>query len=193
MQKIPTLFLRDHDDPRRPLTDQVNPECQWVIDGEGVATAKADGTCVMFGGKDWFARREVKPGKQPPAGFIEVSGDVVTGKKMGWVPVDRSDPNFRYHVEAIDRYVEAWGRPAALTYELMGPKVQGNPMGLMDHRLWRHDALPKLHDAPRSFVDLREYLLGEPFTAQGWEGLVWHHPDGRRAKLKVKDLSRTTT
>ena len=33
MKKIPTLFLRDHDDPRHPLTDVVNPECQWVIDG----------------------------------------------------------------------------------------------------------------------------------------------------------------
>ena len=21
----------------------------------------------------------------------------------------------------------------------------------------------------------------------GWEGIVWHHPDGRMAKLKVRD------
>jgi hypothetical protein len=24
--------------------------------------------------------------------------------------------------------------------------------------------------------------------ARGWEGIVWHHPDGRMAKLKVRDL-----
>ncbi|MGB1225780.1 MAG: hypothetical protein ACPHCN_16790, partial [Mycobacterium sp.] len=79
------------------------------------------------------------------------------------------------------------------TYELMGPKVQGNPMGLMNHRLLRHDALPKFPDAPRTFEGLWDFLLGEEFTDSLWEGIVWHHPDGRMAKLKVKDLSRTTT
>jgi hypothetical protein len=24
--------------------------------------------------------------------------------------------------------------------------------------------------------------------AFGWEGVVWHHPDGRMAKLKARDL-----
>jgi hypothetical protein len=41
-----------------------------VLDGEGVATRKYDGTCVMFDGDGWWARREVKPGKTAPAGFV---------------------------------------------------------------------------------------------------------------------------
>jgi hypothetical protein len=26
----------------------------------------------------------------------------------------------------------------------------------------------------------------------GWEGVVWHHPDGRMAKLKARDLPSNT-
>ena len=65
MQKIPTLFQRDPEDMKRVLRE-VNPECQWVLDGEGVATRKFDGTCVMFDHEGWWVRREIKPGKQAP-------------------------------------------------------------------------------------------------------------------------------
>ena len=39
MKKIPTIYLRDPDD-RAHVTDEVNAECQWVLDGEGVPTRK---------------------------------------------------------------------------------------------------------------------------------------------------------
>ena len=51
MKKIPTLFIRDASNPKF-VTREVNPECQWVIDGEGVATRKWDGSaCLIRGGK----------------------------------------------------------------------------------------------------------------------------------------------
>ena len=34
MKKIPTLFKRDPVN-RSLVTREVNPDCQWVIDGEG--------------------------------------------------------------------------------------------------------------------------------------------------------------
>ena len=72
MKKIPTVFRRDPDDMRH-VTSEVHPDCQWVLDGEGTPTRKYDGTCVMFDGTRWWARREVKPGKTAPNGFEAIS------------------------------------------------------------------------------------------------------------------------
>ena len=41
-----------------------------MIKGEGQPTRKYDGTCVMFDGAEWSARREVKTGKAD-AQFLE--------------------------------------------------------------------------------------------------------------------------
>lgn len=66
MKKIPTVYLRDNDD-RSKITEEVNPECLWVIAGEGKPTPKYNGTCVMldadvlrgwFPFGRWWARRE---------------------------------------------------------------------------------------------------------------------------------------
>ncbi|HET8658882.1 MAG TPA: hypothetical protein VFM55_07775 [Micromonosporaceae bacterium] len=46
---------------------------------------------------------------------------------------------------------------------------------------------------PRSFGELRDYLAKlESRFAPGHlaEGIVFHHPDGRRAKIKRKDFPR---
>jgi hypothetical protein len=66
MRKIPTLFKRDENN-RKHVTSEANPECHWVLDGDGVATRKYDGTsCLVKDGK-FFRRYEVKKGKTPPA------------------------------------------------------------------------------------------------------------------------------
>jgi hypothetical protein len=36
---------------------------------------------------------------------------------------------------------------------------------------------------PRDFDGLREYLAGKDI-----EGIVWHHSDGRMAKIKLRDF-----
>jgi hypothetical protein len=46
MQKIPTLYLRDKTNPKR-VTREVDPDCKWVLDGEGVATEKFDGSACL--------------------------------------------------------------------------------------------------------------------------------------------------
>lgn len=74
MKKIPTLFRRDPDDMKRVLPE-VTPGCEWVLAGEGVATRKYDGTCVGLIDGEWFMRREIKPGKNVPQGFIETEHD----------------------------------------------------------------------------------------------------------------------
>jgi hypothetical protein len=190
MRKIPTLFRRDPENLSRVLPE-VNPACQWVIDGEGAATRKYDGTCVMFDGDRWWARREVKPGKTPPPGYVAEETDPNTGKTVGWEPMEQSS-FAKFHAEAVEPLLgfgEIIGaKVPAGTYELVGPKINGNPERCKFHRLERHDNAEQLGDVPSDFVGLREYVgwLGE----DGIEGIVWHHPDGRMAKLKVRDFPK---
>jgi hypothetical protein len=180
MQKIPTLFRRDPDDMKRVLAE-VNPECQWVLDGEGEPTRKYDGTCVMLDEDgDWWARREVKPGKTPPANYVPISTDPATGKTMGWEPIGQS-AFAKFHAEALGNPYE---RRRVGTYELIGPKVNGNPEATEAHELVWHDDAETL-DAPRDHDGLRDWLLAHP----QYEGIVWHHPDGRMSKLKRRDFA----
>ena len=186
MRKIPTLFVRDEND-RRYVTDQVTPGCEWVLAGEGVATRKYDGTCVLFDGGAWFARREVKPGKKAPEGFIEADYDEATGKTVGWEPISQSS-FAKLHAEAVEYADE--GMPEIGTYELVGPKVNGNPEGVYHHMLVRHADAQTFGatGVPRIYNDLRTLVLA--LAKDGWEGLVWHHPDGRMAKLKARDFPK---
>lgn len=178
MEKVPTLFLRDEQD-RKYVTREPNPACQWVFDGEGTPTWKYDGTCVMFDGEQWWARREVKPGKQPPANYRPISTDPETGKTVGWEPIAQS-AFAKYHAEAVAA-ADGSGWPTG-TYELVGPKVNGNPEELDVHYLWAHSEADHV-DAPRDYDGLAAFLAG----FEG-EGIVWHHLDGRMAKLKRRDF-----
>jgi hypothetical protein len=193
VRKIPTLFRRDPDDMKRVLPE-VNLECQWVLDGDGVATRKYDGTCVMLDGAgDWWARREVKPGKATPPNFEPISTDDVTGKTVGWEPIEQS-AFAKYHAEAVAAGAvlpHLIVEPLAVggTYELIGPKVNGNPEKISEHLLVRHGYTAavdyrEMEPLPRTFDGLRGWLHAHP----AWEGIVWHHPDGRMAKLKRRDF-----
>ncbi len=178
MKKIPTLFVRDPDD-RKHVLNEVTPGCEWVLAGEGVATRKFDGTCVLVRDGRMFARREIKPGKVPPVDFEEVDHDATTGKTVGWVPVT-GDPEWARHWEAFDT---SEALPDG-TYELCGPKVNGNPEGFDRHVLVPHgqNIFPL---GELSYESLRVTL-----TSPAWvlEGIVWHHPDGRMVKLKKRDF-----
>jgi hypothetical protein len=194
MRKIPTLFKRDPDDMRRVLPE-VTPGCEWVLAGEGVATRKYDGTCVMLDDDGrWWARREVKPGKQPPANFQAVEHDENTGKTVGWEPIEQS-PFAKFHAEALGN--EALGNGLDTldpgTYELCGPKINGNPEGYERHTLIRHARAVRFlfTDVVRDYEMLRACLLSDAYAR--YEGVVWHHPDGRMAKLKRRDFPRVAS
>jgi hypothetical protein len=186
MRKIPTVFKRDPDDMSRVLRE-VNPVAQWVLDGEGVPTRKFDGTCVLLsslndsgeGVGGWWARREVKPGKPMPTPYWIEEADPNTGKTVGWVPIGESS-FVKPFEEAVGDFEHVFS-PG--TYELCGPKVNGNPEGFDRHALVRHGDW-HLKDVPLDYDGLRDWLLAHDF-----EGIVWHHADGRMAKLKRRDVA----
>lgn len=184
MKKMPTIFVRDWDGDRRHVTREQNPECAWVFAGEGVATRKLDGTCVRFDGHQWWARREVKKGKQRPPRFVGISVDSETGKTIGWEPAEQSG-FAKWLQAALDtELTTAW--PAG-TYELCGPKINGDPEQFNKHTLIAHAAADVLGPVPLDYDGLAAWLHSHPY-----EGIVWHHEDGQRmAKLKRRDLPST--
>lgn len=180
MKKIPTVFERDWDGDRSRVVNQVHPGCEWVLAGEGRATRKLDGTCCMIRDGKLYKRREIAKGGTFPVLFEREDFDDETGKTVGWVPCDVG-PDDRWHMEAFSKQAD-WPNG---TYELLGPKVQGNPEQCPDHRLMPHGVMvvEADGDAPRTFEGLEDYL-----ATQDIEGIVFHHPDGRMAKIKLRDF-----
>jgi uncharacterized protein DUF5565 len=186
MNKIPTVFVRDEND-RRHVTQEVTPGCEWVLVGDGTPTRKYDGTCMRLTNDGlWWARREVKSGKDAPPNFVPVQVDEVTHKIVGWEPVEQS-AFARWHAEAIEfgNATGITGWPAG-TYELVGPKVNGNPERTRQHALWAHGVADVVECPDRTFEGIRAAVLRA--AEDGAEGIVFHHPDGRMAKIKARDF-----
>lgn len=175
MKKIPSLWVRDQESPGALYLHLITPGCEWVAT-DGVPTRKWDGTaCLVREGK-LFARYDAKHGKAPPPDFepAQEAPDPVTGHWPGWLEV-KDQPQFKWHREAWRHHMH-FGRVMDGTYELLGPKVGGNPEGVDIHVLARHGG-EVLDEAPREFWMLRAWL-----ETRDMEGVVFHHPDGRMAK-----------
>ena len=188
MEKIPTMFRRNPEDRSRVLME-VHPDCQWVLDGEGVATRKYEGTSVMLSPKgEWWSRREVKKGKERPENYLYLSTDPISGAEMGYEPMAQS--SFReMHAEAVRSMPNKKFTPG--TYELVGPRINRNPEGVHVHTLIKHEEAETYGKSgqPRTLELIRELVIVLGIDA-GWEGIVFHHPDGRMAKIKFRDFKR---
>ncbi|MGW0858876.1 RNA ligase 1 family protein [Streptomyces sp. NPDC002690] len=185
MRKIPTLFLRDFASRPAGVLPEVTVGCGWVLAGEGVATRKYDGTCVRTDEAGaWWARREVRPGRDAPPEFVPLSTDPATGKTVGWEPVARSS-FAKFHAEALAGGGGQEWPPG--TYELIGPRINGNPERSGTHRLVEHATAEQLDVVELTFEGIRARVRALA-SADGCEGIVWHHPDGRMAKIKARDF-----
>lgn len=184
MQKIISLFKRDYEGTRQ-VYDEVVPGAEWVQAGEGRATVKWDGTCCLVRDGKLYKRYDAKHGKQPPPDFEPAQEpDPKTGHWPGWVPVREDNPGDQWHLAAWRSHLSnTGGQPLHDgTYELVGPKIQGNPNGWDRHYLIVHGG-ETLDNVPTTFDALRQWLADHRY-----EGIVWHHPDGRMVKIKRRDL-----
>lgn len=202
MKKIISLFQRNYDTDYL-VRNEVVPGAEWVIRGEGWPTRKWDGTCCLVQRELLFKRYVLKEGRKPPGDFIPCEAvDPKTGKQPGWrqVGTGPEDKWFREACKDPEEYDDG-------TYELVGPKINGNPEGVEQHFLVRHGFerldycnLPKLPEVrgdtsvmykeglrvtpdPRTFDEVRSFLENAPI-----EGIVWHHLDGRMVKIKKRDF-----
>lgn len=191
MQKIPTIFKRD-EVLRGLVTDERNPDCDWVFNGEGIATRKFDGTCCLVRNGRLFKRYEVKKGGKPPANFEPANEiDENTGKQQGWVPVAVDAPENKWHMEAWrNQECQLGSLMGEHTFELCGPKIQGNleavyvqsEVGPDMHLLVPHGKFIYL-DCPVGERSIQHFIIDHNI-----EGIVWHHQDGRMAKIKGRDF-----
>lgn len=181
MKKISTLFKKDKNDLGKVI-NEINPENQWVFDGEGIATRKFDGTASAIINGEPYRRYDVKKGKSVPDGAIPCQeADVITGHHPHWVKCDRFNNQDKYHFEAFDNLQNKIDG----TYELCGFNVQGNPEKVLGHIFIKHGSeVLKLESL--NFEYLKSYLSD---TSNDIEGIVFHHKlDGRMCKLRKSDF-----
>lgn len=136
MKKMPVIFdLHFNEEGDREVMHTIREEIRDLVNktltdgGSIVPTFKRDGTAVFCDANGaWFTRRAVRPGKETPEGFIPLETDPNTGITFGWEPKESSSMK-KFLNRAIDRFVEDNGSepPKDTTFELLGPKINGNP------------------------------------------------------------------
>lgn len=175
MKKIISLFKRDYEGTRQ-VYDEVVEGAEWVINGEGVATRKFDGTACMVKDGVLYKRYDAKKGKKPPVNGIpcESEPNEHTGHWPFWVPITEAKEDKWFREAFI-------GNESDGTYELCGPKINGNPENLIEHVLIPHGL--ELYHCPRTYTEIREWLKNKDI-----EGIVWHRADGEMVKIKKKDF-----
>lgn len=202
MKKITTVFVINRDTGM--ATPEVRPENQWVIDGEGVATLKEDGTSCFYHNDKLYKRFDRRLSKQfdiqrkrkgdkfqvqphmfrnLPEGAIACveNYDPVTYHWPFWVPVYPDAPEDKFHNEGLRSFQGELKN--GQSYELVGPNIGKNPYELDKHELREHGAIV-LDIQDRSFEGLKKYII-----EHNQEGIVFVHSDGRMAKLRRKDFA----
>lgn len=182
MHKIPTLFQRDEN---HKVINKVTPGCEWVLAGKGVATEKLDGTNVRLtvrSGEVVRVEKRRNPSKEQKArGIVD-----------GWyVDAHVSDPADQHIFGAIGYTDTSPDQDSEFICEAIGPKIQGNPLGLEFPWCKSLADVPIYACAPRSYDELKLFLAEmDSILSPGHlaEGIVFHHHNGRMAKIKRKDF-----
>ena len=187
MKKIPTLFHREFDNHKvATITPEVTPGYEWVLDGEGIATVKIDGTCCAIMNGKFYKRYDAKKNKKgvfkkPPEGAIPCDDpDPVTGHWPHWVEVSESNPDDRWFIEA---YKNTSGSLEDGTYETIGKHFNGNPYDLDHDVLVRHGDMVLDNFTDRSFEAIRNFLKDAEI-----EGIVFWKDGQPQCKIKRTDF-----
>lgn len=183
MEKIPTIFDRGEDFRVIP---RPRAGCEWVFAGEGRPTEKLDGTNIRLTVRSGEVVRVEK--RRNPSKLQKAKGIV-----DGWyVDADENAREDRWLYEAVHNTDARSWPDGEHPCEALGPSIQGNPLGLDRHVCAPFNLEIPVYDAvDRSYDGLQRLLAAlESRYAPGHlaEGIVFHHPDGRRAKIKRKDF-----
>lgn len=175
----------------------MTPGFEWVLDGEGIATIKYDGSCCAIIDGKFYIRYDAKAGRKPPEGAIPCCDpDSITGHWPHWVEVDILNPPKDYKWFAI-AYRNTFGlgnlaQPTA-TYEAIGPHFNSNPYHMDQDRLIMHgqtildeEIFPDIlgnGDGKRTFEGIRTYLENSEV-----EGIVFWKDGEPQCKIKRRDF-----
>lgn len=190
MKKIPTLFKRQFENHKVVgITHEVMEGMEWVLDGEGVATVKWDGSaCAIIDG-ELYKRYDAKKGKSIPNGAIKCQDepDSITGHMPCWVKCDRNNPADKWFWAAYDttinRFESYFGAfpKMANTYEAIGEHFNSNPYKLDFDYLVPHGI--RTVNVKRTFESIKKYL-----TENYIEGIVFWKDGEPKCKIKRSDF-----
>ena len=182
MKKMPTLFKRIfHDDNTKEALNEVTPGCEWVLNGEGYATEKYDGTCCLIKDGKIYRRYDYKPGKTLPKNAIpcQEKADPITGHFPHWLLCEENNKrDDKWYIQAFKKK-DNWENG---TYELVGPHFATNPYLLLEDALWKHGTTI-LNDVPRTYDGIKQYLKDHYI-----EGIVFYRGNGEMCKIKRSDF-----
>ncbi len=175
MEKIPTLFLRNPDNMTL-VKQEVNPDAMWVLEGYGIPTRKKDGTNVRVTVKDQECIH-IEKRRNP------TRTEKANGAEPGYIDAHRNDPADKHLIAACDETNYIGWPDGVYSCEALGPKIQGGvEFGLPV--LYPFTLVPEvLREDPRTYSEIRNFLARNEM-----EGIVWHHEDGRMAKIKRRDF-----
>ena len=185
MKKIPTLFKRQFRDHKViDIYNEVNDGLEWVLNGEGIATLKFDGSCTAVINGAFYVRYDAKKGKKVPDNAIKCQeeADPVTGHLPCWIPADRNNPAHKWYWNAYDNYLMHGYGIEDGTYEAIGPHFQGNPYNMSDDELVKHGSVI-IDDFPRDFKGIHDYLETHKI-----EGVVFWKDGEPKCKIKRSDF-----
>lgn len=194
MKKMSTLFVNEYEGQISHLSRTVRDDNKWVFTDKENAKPmrKYDGTaCAVINGL-LYTRYDAKNGKKAPDNAIpcEPEADPITGHHPHWVPVDPNNKDHRWHIDALgdvpfsnlhEHYEDG-------TYELVGPKVNNNHEKLTGHKFVRHDQV-LLEDFPVYDIENGYDVIHEYLKTHDLEGIVFHHADGRKCKIRKSDYN----
>lgn len=185
MKKIPTLFERVFGNHRVvDITDKVHIGMEWVLDGEGIATIKIDGSCCAIINGEFYKRYDAKNGKKPPTGAIPCCDpDPITGHHPHWLKVDPANPADKWFVSAYE-YAKSYEGTCITdgTYEAIGKHFNGNPYGLENDTLIRH-GMALVPELERTFDGIKRFL-----EQHEMEGIVFWKDGEPMCKIKRSDF-----
>lgn len=183
MHKIPTIFERDWEGNHAVIDKYIiHPSFM----AESKATEKIDGMNVRLTVRNFTIVRLEK--RRNPDKIQKAKG--ITDP--WYVDATEGDPQ--------DKFLWAAARNTDLTImldgewsgEAVGPNIQGNPLNLEKNivMIFTLNQAPLFNNVPNDYEGLKAWLpLQESKYGKGKiEGIVWHHPSGRMAKIKTKDF-----
>lgn len=191
MKKIPTLFIREFENHHvKKVYDKVAPGLEWVLEGEGIATIKFDGSCCAIINGELYKRYDAKKGKKVPEDAIKCQeeADPVTGHLPCWVKCDKNNSSDKWFIaafedykEKIDKHPRYKGDENYQTFEAVGPHFQGNPYNLEKDTLIIHGKAEVI--VKRTFEGIKEWL-----EEHKEEGLVFWKDGEPKCKIKRSDF-----
>ena len=168
--------MKDPQDLGRVI-DKINPENEWALTS-GIATVKFDGTaCAIIDG-ELYKRYDAKKGRKAPEGAIPCQEADEYGHHPHWVKVTKED---KFHIEGFENLEDKVDG----TYELCGPKINGNKENFQIHMLIKHGRNRiSLDGYELSYNGIKMFLENKNI-----EGIVFHEKNGdRMCKIRRSDF-----